>query len=352
MTDLAPIEPAPLVRRDDSANPILAMLHSLSEKGIGKTDVEALEKITELYISVEDRNAERAFADAFAQLQSELRPVKAYRIVRNKDGSERYRFAAYEDVWQEVQPVLARHGFGVMFTYRYDGNRIFAIGTLRHRGGHAVVTEYGNRIGDGPPGNSASQVDAGARTMAQRLCLCSMLNIATDKDVDGDARDLGKRISQAEADAIEARVRAVYPGDEAQVARFLRFADANTFADILDGKLGVIESELAKHEKKTALPGPSETQPPPTAASAPAPVVSACPEPPCTFESAGDWRDAMLEAIGDRLGLDKEGAAAVFDRSLKAGKYESYLSVPLPSRAKAWAALHAGKFDHLKESSK
>ena len=98
------------VRADEPS--VALMLQEVIKGGITAENVSALEALVGLYDRMQAKNAEREFNQAFAKLQSELRSVNATRTVPNKDGSPRYRFAPFEDIMEEVQPVLvAKFGF-------------------------------------------------------------------------------------------------------------------------------------------------------------------------------------------------------------------------------------------------
>ena len=73
-------------------------------------------EIVKLYERMEDKKAEREFAQAFVALQAEMPAVKALRAVPNRDGSTRYNFAPYEEIMDQIAPMLKRHGFTVTFS--------------------------------------------------------------------------------------------------------------------------------------------------------------------------------------------------------------------------------------------
>ena len=179
------------VRSDEPS--VALMLQEVIKGGITDDNVSALEAPV---VGPYDRNASQETRSAnstirFAKLQSELRSVNATRTVPNKDGSPRYRFAPFEDIMEEVQPVLVANGFSISFNSRFmEGGRMVSICTLRHIGGFSQSNEFAVRIGGGPPGATETQADGAAKTYAKRGALCDALNIVVEHD--DDARMIGK----------------------------------------------------------------------------------------------------------------------------------------------------------------
>ncbi len=221
---------------------VAMMLQKVIEGGITKENVTALESLVGLYDRMQAKNAEREFNQAFAKLQSELRSVNATRTVPNKDGSPRYRFAPFEDIMEEVQPVLVANGFSISFNSRVGDARMVSICTLRHIGGWSQSNEFSVRIGGGPPGATETQADGAAKTYAKRGALCDALNIVVEHD--DDARMIGQSIGKALAGDLEARVTAVGADREA----FLKYAGAKDFADISDERWPVLDELLKRKE--------------------------------------------------------------------------------------------------------
>jgi hypothetical protein len=85
-----------------------------------------------------------------------------------------------------------------------------------------------------------------------------------------------------------------------------------------------------------------------TPADAPSPPVIEQPpaRKPCpvAFTDATDWRDAMIEEMGDRGFGDKAACGKHLDAVLTKRGFASYLSMPPDRREAAWNALVDGKF--------
>jgi len=234
--------------------PVAAMLQKVIEGGITSENVAALESLVGLYDRMQAKDAERKFNEAFAKLQNELPAVDASKIVPNRDGSPRYKFAPFEDIMESVKPILVANGFSVSFNARFGDGRMTSICTLRHVGGFSQSNEFAVRIGGGPPGATETQADGAAKTYAKRGALCDALNIVVEHD--DDARMIGQPIGKALAEDLEKRVEAAGADRDA----FLKYAGASSFDQISDERWPVLDELLTRKEKtksagrKTAMP--------------------------------------------------------------------------------------------------
>lgn len=223
---------------------VALMMQAVIEKGVTSDNVAALEKLCDLYERVEAKKSEREFAKDFAALQAEMPQIVATKPVPNKDGTIRYRFAPFEEIMRQVQPLLTKHGFSVSFnTKPVSEERLTVVCTLRHTGGHSQENEFAVRIGQGPPGSTTTQADGAAKTYAKRGAFSDALNIAIDHD--DDARMIGKPIAKAEADDLRTRVQAVGADEEA----FLKFAGAVDYESIPDDRYDALDGLLTRKER-------------------------------------------------------------------------------------------------------
>lgn len=218
------------------------ILKAVLDKGVTAESAAVVEKVLAMYERMEDRKAERDFAKAFNALQAEMSAVKAVQPVPNNDGTIRYKFAPFEDIMEQVSPFLKRHGFTVSFSTRFEEARLVKICTLQHLSGHKVSNEFAVRIGKGPPGSSEAQGDGAASTYAKRFALCDALNIVIEKDLDAKAE--GAKITKDQASELRQRVRAC----GADEAAFLKFAQAETYEDIMETRYASLDHNLRRKE--------------------------------------------------------------------------------------------------------
>src|ERR1017187_7952980 len=144
---------------EPSAGQLMQMLIS---KGEPDKIAVAMKELVTLQNMQADRAAKSDFNRAFAALQSELPIIETTKAVPNNDGSVRFSYAPYDELWKQISPYLRKHGFGVAFSTKFTEGRVTSICTLCHLSGHERQNEYSVRIGKGPPGCSDSQADGAA----------------------------------------------------------------------------------------------------------------------------------------------------------------------------------------------
>jgi len=226
-----------------SAPAIADMMKDVIRGGVTKENVEAMTQLVKLYEHMQDRDREAEFAQAFNALQSEMKKVKAMKPVPDRHGVTKYKFAPYEEIMDQVKPLLEKHHFTLSFSSDFKEGRIYKICTLQHISGHSKETRFGCNIGSGPPNASAAQADGAASTYAKRFALCDALNIIIESDHDANVE--GTAISPEKARELRERLKNVHGTEDA----FLTFAKAASFEEIASAKLEMLEDFLAKKER-------------------------------------------------------------------------------------------------------
>lgn len=222
------------------------MLQTVIDRGISGESVAVMEKLVGLYERMEDKRAEQQFAQAFVDLQADIPRVQATKAVPNKDGTIRYKFAPFEELMEQVGPMLREHGFTVSFANRVEGNRIVETCTLQHVGGHKRSNDFAVRIGSGPPGSSEAQADGAAASYAKRFALCDALNIVISH-MDQDARIVGGTITAEQAADLRRRVKETGTDE----SKFLKFAGVYNYEEIPESKYAILDTNLRRKEKTT-----------------------------------------------------------------------------------------------------
>lgn len=224
------------------ANPA-ELIREVIKSGLNGESVGVVERLVALAERQEARQAEKDFNAAFNALQAEMPAVEADRIVPNKDGSSRYKFAAFEDIMRTVKPLLLKHGFSVSFSMDFREGRVIQNCTLAHIGGHSRTNTFMARIGSGPPGSSEAQGDGAASTYAKRFALCNALNIVTERDTDGaDARKEGAPITEDQA----LYLRDLVKQTKSNEAAFLKYAGAPDYESIGSARFDQLSQSLNK----------------------------------------------------------------------------------------------------------
>jgi len=228
-----------------AAPTVAHMLQAVLDRGVTAENVAAVDKLCLLLERMQEKEAERQFAEAFVKLQSEIPRIQATKSVPNKDGSVRYTFAPFEEVDAQARPICLRNGFSYSFAEGESGpGKLTKIFRLQHVGGHSRSNNYSVRIGHGPPGCSESQADGAAHSYCKRGAMCDGLCIVV-KGQDNDARIEGGTITADQATSLRDRVRATASNETA----FLKFAGADSFETISATKYAMLDQNLRRKEK-------------------------------------------------------------------------------------------------------
>lgn len=217
---------------------VAGMLGSFIERGVTSENVSAFAQLIELKERMDERAAEKAFNSAFVALQQAL-PV----IVAKTEIPKRGKYEKFEDVMTVVGPLLQRNGFAVSFTQDNGENKITETCHLMHIEGHSRSNTFTVRVSKNA--DHETQADSKASTTAKRNALLNALNIVIRQDClqdEDNQRNEGAPITQRQADELRELC------DEAKSDRkkFLAYADAETFEEIMDSRLEELTALLRK----------------------------------------------------------------------------------------------------------
>lgn len=166
-------------------SPMALMLQA----GQNGTSLETLERMWELQVRFDEREAEKQHNEAFAAFKSE-----AVRVIKNKtvtDGPLKgKKYAELFAVNNAATPALSRHGLSTYWrTTKDERDWIEVTCYLKHVGGHVEQVSMG-----GPPdtggAKSALQARASTTTFLERYTLKAILGVAEQND-DDDGGNLG-----------------------------------------------------------------------------------------------------------------------------------------------------------------
>ena len=220
-------------------DPVAKMLATFIEKGVTADNVNALEKMCDLYERMQDRNAQRQFTEAFVALQAELPVIVASTQIPNRGKYERF-----EDVMRVVSPLLVKHGFTVSFSMDFKDTRVLEICTLKHVGGHSQSNSFAVRTGG--RSDSDTQADCKAATTAKRNALLNCLNIVIRQDAyqneDADASLDGAPLNGDQV----IYLRELLAETKSDVPKFLAYAGATKLEDIGSGRYDELVRMLHK----------------------------------------------------------------------------------------------------------
>lgn len=220
------------------------MLQAIVKGGITPENVSVFEKALEIAYKMEARDAEKQFNAAFVALQSDLPVIVAKSVIPNRG-----KYQKFEDVMDEIQPFLTKHGFTVSFSMDAKDNRILETCHLKHIGGHSQSNSFAVRAGKA---DNDAQADCKAATTAKRNALLNALNIVIRQDCLNEEDDAGiegnpnEKITVEQADELEHRCQMT----NSNIPAFLKYADATSFKDIQASRYDALDTLLKRKEQQ------------------------------------------------------------------------------------------------------
>lgn len=216
------------------------------------TSPEAMQKLFDLQVAYEEREAQAALRTAIARFQSECPP-----IYRNKKkvggGGFDFRYADLEQIVTETRSLLAKHGLTVQWDTRVterDGKppMIHVTCFVRHVAGAELTSLFECELErllsrDGKHVRSLAQDMQATRTTAQRHSMCQALALVTSDEVPTeDWSRGGETVSAEQAKALKKLVKDTGTDKE----KFLAYANADDFEGIPESRYRILELELKR----------------------------------------------------------------------------------------------------------
>lgn len=176
----SPVKEVALTATDEAASFVTVLARLADNPNV---DVTKLERLIDAHERIVRSQAKADFDAAFSVMQGEL-PVIAERGQIKVRETLRSRYALYEDIVEQVRPILSKHGFSLRHRNEYDGNVQVIIGVLSHRSGHSEEDVF--RCPPDSSGEKSSiQAMGSTRSYGQRYTTISLLGIAT-RGMDND----------------------------------------------------------------------------------------------------------------------------------------------------------------------
>jgi hypothetical protein len=168
--------------------------------------VEVLERLFDLQVRVERRDARSAFFAAVAAFQEECPEIvkdKRAEVLTRKGSTYYYSYAPLDTIARTIRPILKRHRLSYSWTTEKTDNPgvLDVVCILRHKDGHEERATFPTPI-DTAAAMSGAQKNGAALTYGRRQSLVSVLGLVTaDDDPDAPLADT-QPISKGQAAAI------------------------------------------------------------------------------------------------------------------------------------------------------
>jgi len=222
----------------------LSLIEGVLKSGLTSESVSVVERLVALKEREDIKNAERDFNVSFVALKQEIPVIVATSVIPNRGKYERY-----EDIMRVVGPLLLKHGFSESYSQSADDKRITVNCHLSHVSGCSRTTPFSVRLGG--RADSDTQADCKASTTAKRNALLMALGIVIRQDIyqsdEADSSIEGGFITREQA----ADLRLLCEETGSDIKKFLEFADAKSFEEIMDSRFADLVQKLnSKRTKK------------------------------------------------------------------------------------------------------
>jgi hypothetical protein len=196
-----------VVQNEGAPGTLLANLMSLARDPTIRPEVVAA--FIGMQERLEDREAERAFNQAFVAMQTRLPRITRdgslkYPVNKNQpDGPQKEisKYAKWETIDLAIRPILTEHGFALSFTTAPragDGGGLLVTAILRHAAGHRQETSIPVPL-DTSGGKNNLQGYGSTLSYGKRYAATAALNLITEGE-DDDGKLGGQRfVTEAQA---------------------------------------------------------------------------------------------------------------------------------------------------------
>lgn len=232
---------APL--RSDSATLMDTIGRIASDPSIS---VERMEQLVSLYERIKDRDAKGAYTQALALMQPELPVIDERGGIKDKQGNVQSTYALWEDMNEEIKPVLARHGFALNFRIAHEAALITVTAVLSHKDGHSEETSLPLPL-DTTGSKNAVQAYGSTVSYGQRYTARALLNLTSRGQDDDGVAGGSAFVTPSQIEAINALALA----GNADLKAFCRFMRVSHIGEILAKEYPKAEAALQKKLAET-----------------------------------------------------------------------------------------------------
>lgn len=223
---------------------VAQLLTAIVQHGVTSDAAGAVKELVLLREHQEDRDAQRQWLGAFAEVRNATKTINAGKGIPAKDGSIKWFYAPLEDLLDAIEPILQMHGMTLRFDSRREGNLCHGICWVSHFAGHEKKSECAvNTVG-------AQGGDLGAIKIAKRGAMTAMFGIKT-RHMDDDASVLGDVVTAEQAAHLKKRATELGPELHERFLTYIeKTCQTRDFANIRQGKFGAMDDALTRAERK------------------------------------------------------------------------------------------------------
>ena len=183
-------------------------------------DIDKLQKLMELQIRWEDRQAERAYNEATASFRVECPTIKKTLSGHNS------KYAGLSETIDQIKPLLKTHGLSYTWKTEQDGDKTSVTCKVTHAMGHSEETTL-SASPDTSGSKNAIQAIGSTVSYLQRYTLYAVLGL-TSAEMDNDGQTEEKDVTAEEIDKLENMLMEA----DADIHKFLEYVKADSLGEM------------------------------------------------------------------------------------------------------------------------
>ncbi len=192
------------------------------------TDVDKVERLLNVQITMMDRQAKMEFDEALARVQASMPRIVRTGHIKTRDGVITSKYMKYEDIDLVIRPLLQAESFSLIHDRREENGKMIITSTLKHNKGHqesvSIPLPY-----DAPNAlKNAVQAAVSTFSYGKRINVCSLLNIVAEGDDDDGVSQGHVKIDDVQAKEIKDTLR----DTNSDVVKFLDFMGVDCVENI------------------------------------------------------------------------------------------------------------------------
>lgn len=175
---------APVVQHKTTGSTPADLVRYAMESG---ADLDRLERLMQMQIDWEKREAEKAFHDAMATFKENAPTIHKNKMAdfATSKGRTTYGFSDLGNVVAAVVPALAAHGFSHRWVPDQNGSRLGITCILTHKQGHSESLRL-EASNDDSGGKNSIQAIGSAKSYLERYTLLAACGLAVEDGSDDD----------------------------------------------------------------------------------------------------------------------------------------------------------------------
>jgi len=213
-------------------------------------DIDKVERLLQVQERIIDRQAKADYTTALAEMQPDLPVTPEKGAIKNRAGEIQSTYPKWEDISDDIRPVLHAHGFALNFRIEnLENDRVIVYAILSHRSGYSEETPSPAMAADTSGSKNAIQAQKSTVSYGKRISAQAILNLTSrGDDDDGGAGGAGPTVSPEQF----SRIQNLIAETGAKEAALLKYYNAASLEQFPAAKFDAAVEQLEAKKTKGA----------------------------------------------------------------------------------------------------